>query len=476
MKVNTLYETVINYQKDNKVFFQNASNWDVRRFREMYSEGELVLQDWFQRDYCWSKSQVCALVHTLINTPTLLPEIVLIEINGKFYVADGHQRLRSIIKEVFDNVDFKYSSKELTDTTKYYNTSRQKSNWKDFTRELERKEITVKVIKNTSLDDNELRNLKSYVFKKWNNGKALNAAEKRGSFPSDLNINIIQNYKADIAIEKQQALLVSNSVGRNAFNEFIEKMFFHFIEKDTTKDPSEDGFEKIHDMDFSLRTGEINRFGQMFEAMVDVVYNFTNKNGKFSAGSCCLRDVLTFVNSLYAKKELKTIPHYKEYLNSILDVFHVVYVKNRGFKDYVAGDTQLSDAEAVSFWYRGFFSYFGKGQDSKFIHRRDFFNRNKDLFGSIEELDEKRIFSLSQRQFKYIEQNKKCLGLDGNGCANTEGELTISELHADHILEYSQGGTTTIDNLQLLCPKCHGKKTGDFNSKKFEEGLEKEVV
>ena len=134
MKVNTLYETVINYQKDNKVFFQNASNWDVRRFREMYSEGELVLQDWFQRDYCWSKSQVCALVHTLINTPTLLPEIVLIEINGKFYVADGHQRLRSIIKEVFDNVDFKYSSKELTDTTKYYNTSRQKSNWKDFVR------------------------------------------------------------------------------------------------------------------------------------------------------------------------------------------------------------------------------------------------------------------------------------------------------------------------------------------------------
>jgi 5-methylcytosine-specific restriction endonuclease McrA len=37
-------------------------------------------------------------------------------------------------------------------------------------------------------------------------------------------------------------------------------------------------------------------------------------------------------------------------------------------------------------------------------------------------------------------------------------------------------GTTTIYNLQLLCPKCHGKKTGDFNSKKFEEGLEKEVV
>jgi hypothetical protein len=468
MKVNTLYETVINYQKDNKVFFQNASNWDVRRFREMYSDGELVLQDWFQRDYCWSKSQVCALVHTLINTPTLLPEIVLIEINGKFYVADGHQRLRSIIKEVFDNEDFKYSSKELTDTTKYYNTNRQKANWKDFTRELERKEITVKVIKNTSLDDNELRNLKSYVFKKWNNGKALNAAEKRGSFPSDLNINIIQNYKADIAIEKQQSLLVSNSVGRNAFNEFIEKMFYHFMEKDTTKDPSDEGFEKIHDLDFSSKITEVNRFTQMFEAMVEVVHNFTSKNGKFSAGACCLRDILTFVNSLYAKKELKTIPIYKEYLNSILDVFHVVHVKNRGFKDYVAGNTELSDVDAVNFWYKGFFSFFGRGQDSKFVYRREFLNKNKELFGSIGELDNKRIFSLSQRQFKYIEQNKKCVGLGSEGCNHTDGELPINELQADHILEYSLEGTTTIDNLQLLCSKCHSKKTGDFNSKKVE--------
>jgi 5-methylcytosine-specific restriction endonuclease McrA len=288
-----------------------------------------------------------------------------------------------------------------------------------------------------------------------------------------LNINIIQNYKADIAVEKQQSLLVSNSVGRNAFNEFIEKMFYHFIEKDTTKDPSEDGFERIHDLDFSTKTSDVNRFMQMFEVMVEVVHNFTTKNGKFSAGSCCLRDILTFVNSLYAKKELKSIPMYKEYLNSILDVFHVVFIKNKGFKDYVAGNTELSDAEAISFWYKGFFSFFGKGQDSKFIHRRDFLNKNKELFGSILELDDKRIFSLSQRQFKYVEQNKKCVGFNGD-CSHTEGELSINELHADHILEYSQGGTTTIDNLQLLCPKCHNKKTGEFNSKKTEEILEPE--
>jgi len=35
MKINELFETVVDYQKTNRVFFQNAANWDVRRFREM---------------------------------------------------------------------------------------------------------------------------------------------------------------------------------------------------------------------------------------------------------------------------------------------------------------------------------------------------------------------------------------------------------------------------------------------------------
>lgn len=466
MKTQNLYETVILYQKENKVFFQNASNWDVRRFREMYLEGELILQDWFQRDYCWSKSQVCALVHTLLNTPTLLPEIVLIEIDGKFYVADGHQRLRSILKEVLDNEDFKYQSKEISDSTKYYNTHKKKNDWKDFTRELERKEVTVKVIKNTGLDENELRNLKSYVFKKWNNGKALNSAEKRGSFPSDLNISIIQTYKSDISEPKQQALLVSNNVGRNAFNEFIEKMFYHFIEKDSVKDPNDDGFEKIHSIDFSENKLEINKFCQMFDAMTEVVYEFVQKNGKFSAGSCCMRDILTFVNSLFAKKELKTILEYKQYLLSIIDIFHTVYIQNNKFKDYSQGNFDNINLEVNEFWYKGFFVHFGKGQDSKFIHRRDFLNKNKNLFGNFGDLDEKRLFSISQKQFKYIQQGKRCLGLVGSGCSHNQGEMSLSEMHGDHIKEYSVGGTTTIDNLQMLCHKCHSEKTSKFLSEK----------
>jgi len=461
MKTNELFETVVNYQAENRVFFQNAANWDVRRFCEMFDDGELILQDWFQRDYCWSKEQVAALVHTLIHTPTLLPEIVLIDIEGKYYVADGHQRLRSLILQVIKNPDFKYQSKEITKLTKYYNVSPKDVNWKSFVRELERQTLTVKVIKNNNLAEGELRNLKSYVFRKWNNGKAVNAAEKRGSFPSDLNITLVQSLKESISEEVQKALLVSNSVGRNNFNEFIEKMFYHYITPDATCDPKTEDFENIHSLEFETMTGKINKFRQTFNAMAEVVKDYTDKNGKFW-GACGLRDVLTFVNSLQAKGEFKNITEYREYLMSILDTIHTTYIKNSKFSAYYKGKVDEMNQVVNEFWFSGFFSHFGKGQDSKFVHRRDFLNKNKHSFGPIDDSDPKRLFNLFQRQFKYIEQNKKCCGINGEDCKHTNGEVAITDLQADHIIEHSIKGTTTINNLQMLCVDCHKEKTRGF--------------
>jgi hypothetical protein len=66
----------------------------------------------------------------------------------------------------------------------------------------------------------------------------------------------------------------------------------------------------------------------------------------------------------------------------------------------------------------------------------------------VGESDGQRLFNLFQKQFKYIEQNRKCCGLNGQECKHTNGELSITEMQADHILEHSMNGTTTIDNLQ----------------------------
>lgn len=467
MKTNELYETVVNYQAENRVFFQNADNWEISRFCEMYDDGELILKDWFQRDYCWSKEQVSALVHTLVHTPTLLPEVVLIEIDGKFYVADGHQRLRSLILQVLLNPDFKYQSKELTKLTKYHNVSPNDVNWKAFVREIKRKTVTVKVIKNINLGENELRNLKSYVFRKWNNGKAVNSAEKRGSFPSDLNITLVQSLKESITEDVQKDLLVSNTIGRNNFNEFIEKMFYHYITPDATCDPKAEDFETIHSIEFETMSAKINKFRQTFNVMAEVVKEYTDKNGKFW-GACGLRDVLTFVNSLQSKGEFKNVTDYREYLTSILDTVHKTYIKNGKFVAYCKGKVEEMNQEVNEFWFSGFFSHYGSRQDSKFVYRREFLNKNKNLFGSIGDTDSQRLFNLFQKQFKYIEQNKKCCGINGEECNHTDGEVSINDLQADHIVEHAKKGTTTLDNLQMLCVDCHKKKTREFMTKQVE--------
>jgi 5-methylcytosine-specific restriction endonuclease McrA len=119
-------------------------------------------------------------------------------------------------------------------------------------------------------------------------------------------------------------------------------------------------------------------------------------------------------------------------------------------------------------WYKGFFSFFGKGQDNKFENRRDFLYDNRELFGKLIECDQQRLFTSVQKQIKYIEQNKMCIGLDGNECQyHGTNMISITDMEGDHIIEHTNGGRTNIDNLQMLCVDCHVEKTKQFNTKEI---------
>lgn len=90
---------------------------------------------------------------------------------------------------------------------------------------------------------------------------------------------------------------------------------------------------------------------------------------------------------------------------------------------------------------------------------------------------------------RYISPHLKRLVFSkyGGMCANTckwkcdlnGKKLKAGQYEFDHIVEYSRGGQTTLDNLQLLCRNCHGIKTHKFMKKKtykkFEDAVPPEV-
>ena len=62
---------------------------------------------------------------------------------------------------------------------------------------------------------------------------------------------------------------------------------------------------------------------------------------------------------------------------------------------------------------------------------------------------EPRRFTLKQKMDKLLEQDGKCVtckqDIHGTG-------------HGDHIKQFASGGKTTIENLQILCRRCHELK------------------
>lgn len=76
--------------------------------------------------------------------------------------------------------------------------------------------------------------------------------------------------------------------------------------------------------------------------------------------------------------------------------------------------------------------------------------------GIITTKDSRRVFSKAEKQQVAHLQDCKC------ACCGEEIEVNnTSSYEGDHILEYSEGGKTTIDNCEILCLTCHQTKTKD---------------
>lgn len=59
---------------------------------------------------------------------------------------------------------------------------------------------------------------------------------------------------------------------------------------------------------------------------------------------------------------------------------------------------------------------------------------------------------------------------DGLYCVYCDEDLHESEIHLDHVIPESQGGPTTVNNLQVTCRRCNTAK-GVLSESEFTERL-----
>lgn len=64
---------------------------------------------------------------------------------------------------------------------------------------------------------------------------------------------------------------------------------------------------------------------------------------------------------------------------------------------------------------------------------------------------------------------------DGRRCVYCDEDLSSAEIHMDHVIPESQGGSTTYDNLQVTCRKCNLAK-GILTEAEFTQRLRTRAV
>jgi 5-methylcytosine-specific restriction endonuclease McrA len=65
---------------------------------------------------------------------------------------------------------------------------------------------------------------------------------------------------------------------------------------------------------------------------------------------------------------------------------------------------------------------------------------------------------------------RRVLERDGLYCVYCDEDLTDKEIHMDHVIPESKGGSTTFDNLQVTCRKCNLAK-GVLSESEFTNRL-----
>lgn len=409
-------------ENQRKIIWQ-AKDFSIREFSSMQQDGDLDLQPNYQRKYVATPAIASRLIESvLMDVP--IPVIYLAEEKDSSYsVIDGQQRLTSFLS--FLNGHFPDGNEFKLTGLKVYKELNKKT-FKELSKEQQTKIRTTTlhtiIIKKESNED-----IKFEIFERLNTGSIkLNEDEIRNTVYRGNYINLLAELENDKTFH--ELIQNDNAKKRMLYRSMILRFFALSEKTHLNYKPSMKQFcnKELRD-NRDLSQEKQKEYRERFAHCVDLVKTVfghnafkryqLDKNGNGSYGknlNMSLFDIQMcgFVN--YSKNEiLRNADNVRE---AMLDFM----ATNNDFNDSIEKSTS----------------------DKKVLQ-----NRFKIWLDKLDEIlgDE----SYQQRTFSY--ELKKQL-FDKNPVCAISGQtiLAIEDAEVDHIIPYSKGGKTELENAQLV--------------------------
>lgn len=404
-----------------------------------FTRQKLILQPDYQRKYVMKPQVASRLIESILLDIPLPIVYFAEEEDGSWSVIDGQQRLTSIIsfvqgKNLYDDKPFKLTSLNVM-------TELNRKSFSDLSNEQQEKILNTAirsfVIKKESNDD-----IKFEIFERLNTGSTpLNEDEIRNTVYRGKYMNLLKELEGNELFDKivnkpnfKNRMLYKGMILR--FFAFYEKTYLNY--KPSMKQFCNKHIKRFRNMDDE----QISEYRQIFKDTISSIYSVFGENAfrrmmkeegtnnyiwAKTRINMALYDIQMYSFSRYDKEQL--IRHADE----IRDRMYDLMINNPDFINAIEFKTSNTDMVNRRF--------------------RMWLDIMEDIMKQDIETDNPRCFPDSIKSQLYNEDPTCKL------CG--QRILNYDDAHVDHIIPYSKGGLTVLENAQIAHRYCNQHKSNN---------------
>ena len=386
----------------------------------LYNSMKLWLNPEYQRESVWTTPQKQLLIDSLLRKIDI-PKLYFRDINGnengyEFEVVDGQQRLRTILSYLKDEYRLSPSSDDINGEVIAGKLFSELSTPLQI--EFKSESLDVIVLQHYSDDDVE------EMFLRLQNGTPLNAAEKRRAIKGN-----VRGIVKELA-ENKIFSLVGYTDKRYAYEDTTAKLLHEILAPGLT-DIKPATLERMYRSNENLKSTD--KKVQITKTSLNFLHKaFKGKAPNFKKYAIISLGHLTA--EMLETYDLSSYPN--EFAEAYLN-FEYDRIKNNDL------DEAEQSASLTAF------TNAARADDIPSLkYRHD--ELLKVMIAGIPKLvkkDTTRHFSDDQRMAIYRR--------DEGVCAECSKTCDETDFHADHVIAWSNGGTTSLANGRVLCPECN---------------------